>query len=776
MRRPLCCVCLAFAAAVFLYLLAGRLPVNTVDETEGSRLTLMGVLYNKEYKNDSLVLYLKHVKKINQSSDSNINPISKQQTVTEYKNDICVMCYVDSSACSYENEPKLGARIGVSGEVAFFREARNPGEFDSVLYYRTLGIAFRLFDAKITACGDTYSAYREGLYRLRRYFEGVYDAVLSDKDASFLKAMVLGNKSELDPESKELFQRSGISHILAISGLHISLIGMLFYHILRKTGLPRILTSFFCTALMIAYGDMVGMSSSAYRAVFMFGMKLLADALGRTYDMMTALSLAAVLLLIEQPLYLYQSGFLLSFGAILGIGLFSDMLKPDLEHIKNKLFRKTAFALSGSLSIFLVHFPILLCFYYEFPVYSFLLNLIVIPAMGGLLVTGLICLACGSIGGVFFGVSKLAGGICHVLLLCFEQAGELSLKMPFSQWIVGKPDNWKIIVFYLLILVLYILHHYGKKASKTRRARALNMCIAIPYWYKLVWIALAVSFLSHRGICDTNVTFLDVGQGDGIWIESVSGKHYLIDCGSTSKSEIGQYTLIPFLKYRGAPRLDAVFLTHLDQDHVSGVYELLERDRDGGASGIKIDRIILSKAVIKDEAYDKLKTLCGQNGIPLLYAGAGDVIGDETLYFEVLHPDADYTTDSRNASSLVMRLVLNDKGSRFCVLFTGDVEADGESNAAAYLTEKNEDVRIDVYKAAHHGSKYSNTWELVGLLKPALTVISCGDKNSYGHPHAEALETFTKAGSEIAVTKNTGAVTVHIQNGRWSVQYYHDSG
>lgn len=773
MRRPLCCVCLAFAAAVFIYLLAGMLPANAVAETEGSRLTLMGELYNKEYKNDSLVLYLKHVKKINQNSEDNVYSISKQQETTEYESDICVMCYTDSGGLSDENEPKLGAWIMVEGEVSFFDEARNPGAFDAKQYYRTLGIDFRLFDSEVTGTGSSYSAYHEGLYRLRRAFEGVYDATLSKEDAAVLKAMVLGNKTELDIRQKQLFQRSGISHILAISGLHISLIGMLIYGILKKMHVPRVPASSFCIALMIAYGDMVGMSSSAYRAVFMFGMKLLADALGRTYDMLTALSLAAVLLLAEQPLYLYQSGFLLSFGAILGIGLFSDLVKPDLERMKSKILQKTASALSAGLSIFLVHFPILLCSYYEFPVYSFLLNLIVIPAMSIVLVMGLLCLACGSIGGVFLGVSKLAGFVCHVLLACFEGASEISLKLPFAQWIVGRPENWKIVVFYSAVFALCGMHRHAKKTSKTVRARALNMQIKIPYWYKLICIVLSVVFLGHHVICDTNVTFLDVGQGDGIYIESVSGKHYLIDCGSSSKKNMGQYTLLPFLKYMGTSKVDAVFLTHLDRDHISGVRELLEEYENGsGVSGVTIERLIVAAAVIKDEAYDELKALCEEKGIPLLYVSAGDKIGDETLFFEVLHPSCDYAPDSRNAYSLVLRLVVKEKASQFCALFTGDVEADGEARVVEYFKENGETVSIDLYKAAHHGSQYSNTWELVSLVKPTLTVISCGEDNSYGHPHKEAIEVFAKAGSAIAVTKDTGAVTVRIRNGKWCVKYY----
>lgn len=771
MRRPLCCVCLAFVAAVFVYLFSGLLPAEPVSETEGSRITITGELYSKEYKNDSLVLYLRHIKK-NTINKSNINNVSKQTETIEYENDTCVMCYMNRDAFLQDEDVRLGAWIAVEGEVSLFAPARNPGEFDAAMYYRALGISFRLFDARVLANSASYSVYRENLYRLRRYFERVYDSVLSEEDAAVLKAMVLGEKSELDAESKQLFQRSGISHILAISGLHISLIGMLFYHVLQKMKLPRVPSAVLCIALMAAYGHMIGMSGSACRAVLMFGMKLLADLLQRTYDMLTALSLAAVLMLMEQPLYLRQSGFLLSFGAVLGICLFSELAAPDLERIKNKAFRKTAAAMSGSLSIFLVHFPIILCSYYEFPVYSFLLNLIVIPAMSVVLVMGLVCLVCGSIGGVFFGVAKLAGLICHVFLAGFEAISKFSLKLPLAQWIVGRPDNWKIVVFYMAVLILYFMHIYAKRISKSRRASALNMYVKIPYWYRLILIVVSVSFLSFHGIYDTCVTFLDVGQGDGIWIESISGKHYLIDGGSTSKSQIGQYTLLPYFKYRGVSRLDAVFLTHLDEDHISGVRELLERcDTDGRASGIKIERIIIAQAAIKDAPYYELKTLCEENGIPLLYAKAGDVIGDKTLSFEVLHPDGGYNPESRNAYSLVLKLTLNDGDVPFHALFTGDVEADGEERAVAYLKKHDADTHIDLYKAAHHGSKYSNTWELIGTAEPTLTVISCGEKNRYKHPHAEAIENFERAGSKIVMTKDVGAVMVHIRDGGWRVEY-----
>lgn len=547
---------------------------------------------------------------------------------------------------------------------------------------------------------------------------------------------------------------------------------MLVYGVFKKINVPRIPSAVFCIALMTAYGDMIGMSGSAYRAIFMFGMKLFADMLRRTYDMLTALFLAAVLLVAQQPLYLRQPGFLLSFGAVLGISMFSEMVCPDLERIKSRIFRKISAAISGSFSIFLIHFPIILCSYYEFPVYSFLLNLIVIPAMSVVLVMGLVCLACGSLGGIFLGMAKLAGLVCHVLLAVFETAGKISLKLPFAQWIVGRPDNWKIAFFYMAVLSLYFLYLYAEKMSKSRRCSVLNIKIRLPYWYRMACILLAVSFLSVRGIYDTRVIFLDVGQGDAIWVESMSGKHYLIDAGSTSKSQIGQYTLLPFLKYMGNTGIDAVFLTHLDEDHISGVRELLEEyDRHGKASGVRIDRIIIAQAVIKDASYQKLKELCEEKGIALLYAKAGDVIGDKTLSFEVLHPDEEYVPKSRNAYSLVLKLTVDDKGKPFHAILTGDVEADGEARVVEYLREHGEAGQIDLYKAAHHGSKYSNTWELLELLRPTVAVISCGENNRYGHPHVEAVAQLERAGSKIAVTKDNGAVMIRIRNGRWRVEY-----
>ncbi|MDE6052813.1 MAG: MBL fold metallo-hydrolase, partial [Lachnospiraceae bacterium] len=280
-------------------------------------------------------------------------------------------------------------------------------------------------------------------------------------------------------------------------------------------------------------------------------------------------------------------------------------------------------------------------------------------------------------------------------------------------------------------------------------------------------VLAAVILLRDSPVDGVSVPFLDVGQGDCIWIESAKGEHFLVDGGSTSESKVGTYTIIPYLKYKGVAKLDAVFLTHLDSDHISGVMEMLEGNGDD--MEIEISRVCISESVIEDAAYEKLAALCDEREIPIYRLRAGDRIDARGLRFEVLHPQGDYETDSRNAYSLVMKLETRDGVT---ALLTGDVEADGERAASEKLRGITDFAGIDIYKASHHGSRYSNTEELISLIKPELAIISCGEGNSYGHPHAETIEKLEDIGSDIRITKDTGAIMIKIKNGKYEVENY----
>jgi competence protein ComEC len=221
---------------------------------------------------------------------------------------------------------------------------------------------------------------------------------------------------------------------------------------------------------------------------------------------------------------------------------------------------------------------------------------------------------------------------------------------------------------------------------------------------------------------------------------------------------------VPFLKSRGVSKLDAVFLTHLDSDHISGIMDMLSQEGILDYN-IEIGKICISDSVIEDETYDNLIELCKARNIPVYRLKTGDEIGYGDVKFKVLHPAIDYTPTSKNEYSLVMKLTVDGVST----LLTGDVCADGEEIVARSLHGD-----IDIYKAAHHGSKNSNTSGIISAASPQLTVISCGENNRYGHPHAEAVENFQNAGSDIIVTKDTGAIMITIKNGEYRVKTYLD--
>ncbi len=746
MKRPLCLICVAFVVSVFISLQMTPLSESMRIE-DGSWCTYTGEVYHKEYRYNSLILYLRNISQVDSTKVQENN-----FSLTEETRSLGLLCYVEKG-----REPRLGSDIVIRGEISSFHVPRNPGGFDQKMYYRIQNIGFSLKDAQIVAESEAYSRYHEGLYQLRRHMEQVFDRTMSEKNASIMKAMLLGNKSELDQESKLLYQRSGILHVLAISGLHISLIGMGVYKLLRRFRVPGVVAAVLAVIIMIMYGDMVGSSASAFRAIFMFGLRMGAEVLHRTYDLLTALALAAVGILLEQPLYLYQAGFLLSFGAIVGLGCMSEVLKTDTgqmpvnkrlqkrrEWMRNLCVNRISDSLCSSFSIFLIHFPMMLSVYYEFPVYSFLLNMVIIPVMNGVMSLGLCCMLVGSLGlGMCTeGIAAMAAGLCELLLVLSEQLCEWSVALPGADWIVGEPERWRIIVFYLVVFLLFGVHKYVKYRERGK--------LVLPLFIKLVWILLAVNLLTQKCYGGLTITMLDVGQGDCIWLETEGGSHYLIDGGSTTENKLYQYMLAPFLKQTGTDVIDAVFLTHLDRDHTSGVLELLEDD-----SGIKVRCIVLAKAVIRDEAYDELAKLCRKRGILLRYAEAGDVLTDGKLCIEVLHPAADYATESHNAYSLVMKLEYGD----FHALFTGDVEVDGEAFVQEALPF---DWKCHLYKTAHHGSRNSNSMELLEQISPLLAVISCAEDNSYGHPHAETLERLDLVGTKVYQTPQSGAITIEV--------------
>ena len=674
--------------------------------SEKEVVTLEGRVYKRETKNNRDIIYIK--------CNSKNNILVYQKTDTIYL---------------------IGNTIRVTGKLNTWEKPRNEGQFDLSAYYRLENITYRIEADSILLLNDDYSPYREFLEGFRQKMKKSYESILNEKEASILSAMVLGENNQLDMTTKQLYQKNGISHILVISGLHISFIGMVVYGFFRKAGLSFLQAGIIGILFIISYGIMTGIGTSTARALVMFTISVGANILGRTYDVLTSLFLAAVLILIENPLYLTNAGFLLSFGAILGIVLVGTSIE--------EAFSKKALLLKGiyaNLGINLVTTPILLYFFYELPIYSILVNLLIVPLSTVLLLAGF---AGGLFGMMHSGIGTFAIASCHYILNLYEAICEFFLKLPGAIYISGRPEGWQVMVYVLLLLTMVFL--LKKEKGK------LYLCI----------IFIMIEVITFPVKKDMEVTFIDVGQGDSIYIRTPKNNHYLVDGGSVNVNQVGKYRIIPFLKYNGVRSLEYVFVTHADKDHVSGIIELIEASKEGG---IKIKNLLLPHIEEKDDSYYELEEVAKVYNILTSYIKKGDKIQEGEVTISCLHPEKNYITSDRNEYSTVLNLDYRE----FELLLTGDIEGNGET---ALL--QGEDLKeVDVLKVAHHGSRFATSPEFLKAANPFIAVISCGQNNSFGHPHEELIERLKEQGSKIYVTKDLGGITIETDGVRLEIFSY----
>lgn len=728
-KRPLCAVCLALILMLYAGIrLTGEAP-SYYEVWNDTSVSLTGRVYQKETAagdGKNAVVYLRLT-----DAGRGLEPAGLSREVN-------VICYLKPD----QKLPEIGCEATLTGRLKCFEEASNPGQFDAKSYYHLRKLSFQLFQTEIQSKSETYSRLGEGLFQIREHCLRILSESLEPRYASVMQAMLLGEKKAMDEEIKELYQRNGIAHVLAISGLHISFLGMMLCKLIRKTGLPVAVQALTPMVCLIFYGVMTGFSVSSLRAVIMFGVQMAALFCGRTYDLVTAASLAALFLAAEQPYYLEYSGFLFSFGCVFAIGILVPGLTPRRSGSGSGPWEKTlsSFLFAGTVTAACL--PLQLWFFGRIPVYSVLLNLLIVPLMSLLVPGGILLVAAAGLGLPVFPFAALVTGILRI----YESACRFCEDLPFSGILLGRPDKWQIGVYLIFLGVAVLIR---KKAGLKKRWAIVLCGIALLLW---------------RGRSELQITFLDVGQGDCIYIRTEEGTNFLIDGGSSQVSSVGKYRILPYLKAQGAAELEGVFITHPDEDHCNGIRELL---RQGKKEGIRIKRLYLPDigGEFRGEAYHALEQAAGEAGVLVDYLGKKERLRQGDFSLLCLHPEEGW--GSREANEYSMVLLLEYGGFRG--LFAGDVEGEGERQLFDTLKElRIQDITL--LKAAHHGSANSTSREMALLLSPAVTVISCGRNNSYGHPHEELLDRLSAVGSKIFITSSTGAVTLRTDGKTLSVE------
>lgn len=721
-KRPLL---LAFLLAAFLILMLGErgLPTSRQPElSDGKTVTLTGIVEEIAEKENSRQIRLSH---IYLSSD-----LSYQRQVLVYENQQTTL--------------KIGYKVKAAGSYAPLEEASNPGQFDQKAYYEARGIGMVLKKAKLTVIEAKENIFFQKLYELRSFWAQNLEKITGKEEAALLKAMLLGEKSSLKKEQKELYQSGGISHILAISGLHISLVGMLLYRFLRKKKRSYPFSALVSGSCMVVYGFLTGFGVSAKRAVFMFLVYLGAELLGETYDVISALALSGLLILAEQPLQLFQCGFQLSFLSVGAVALGYPALQKRLGWKK-----KAALSLLSGLSVTLFTLPCTLYWFYEWMPYAVFLNLIVIPLVPVVFLSG----AAGMLtGGASVAAGMFLAGASAGVLRFFQTLLERTEVLPGSRAIIGQPELWQIALYYVLVGAAV---WGGRCRARKKNQHRIEVRI---FFIMFALCMLCLPF--HRPV---EVTFLDVGQGDAVFLRTEAGTTCLIDGGSTTVSDVGTYRLLPFLKSRGVSSLDYLFLSHMDADHINGAEELLKDQ----FRGIPIRHLCLS-ALPGDETRERLEKEARLFGTELCYISRGTVFREKGAEIRCLSPVKDQKKEDENENSEVLMVEIS--GLR--ILFTGDLGEEGEQQ----LLEAGTDLRAAVLKVGHHGSRFSTGEDFLEAVSPGFAVISCAEDNRYGHPASETVERLERAGCRIFYTMKSGAVTLYPANGKkgWKLEQKFD--
>lgn len=674
----------------------------------------------------------------------------------------------------FETKEELSVSIGNNvkcrGIINRFDKARNKGNFDSDKYYQSLGIYGEIANCSVEITSNETNLIKQRLYDLKKSYTRQLKKICNDnnigvfkicnlENGGIIQGILLGNKNDINDDIKSLYQMNGISHILAISGLHISLIGLFVYSLIRKK-LKFIPAAFFSISIILLFSMMTGFGVATVRATIMFIMNIAGEVLGRKNDRINAIALAFLLIVCSNPMVIINSGFQMSFAAIIGANFVWKITEKFMD-IKGK--RWSAFGFS--LCITIVMNPIIAWNYYQIPMYSVLLNLIIVPLMGIVIASGFVGLYSSYL---FVIIGKITILPACLIIKLYGLLCTIVEHIPFYNMICGKPNVIVVIVYYFtiagmcIVMKIYLKKNEDKESKKiipktgqivenerSKKAKKRKIFIKKITFVFGSFIIITISLFVHifTGI---EVNFLDVGQGDGIVIQT-KNIVMTVDGGSTDIKNVGKYRIIPFIKYKGIKRIDYAIISHLDNDHVSGVRELLEQSDNGG---IKVRNIVLPKLLNKDDEYVEMEKLAHAMGVEVLYLKNGDSIEAGPLKIKCINPDIKNQMDDRNDNSTVLDV----KYKNFSMLLTGDISSEVENNI-----EKNLAQKYTVLKVPHHGSRFSSSEKLLSKVSPKYSVISCGEGNSYGHPHVEAIRRLEKYNTEILRTDLIGEIDFRIE-------------
>jgi competence protein ComEC len=629
-----------------------------------------------------------------------------------------------------------GTYCRFKGELVVPKSPTMPNAFDYKQYLYDHHIHWQYFAEEIGNCKSEKMDLLLMLIEIRKNGLNFIEEHFPSSSVGIVQALLFGEIDLLEQDVETAYQELGIVHLLAISGSHVTLLVSGIYFLFIYFGMTHEKTRIVLIVLLPVYMILTGASPSVIRACFMAIVYFLLKLFKIRNSTLDVISFTFLVLLAMNPYYLFQVGFQLSYAVTFGL-LLSYRIVEHFASWLTKLIVVSSIAQLCSLPLLLFHF-------YEVSLISLPMNIVFVPlysfvVLPGAIITTVITAVSSSIGAYM--ITMFSN-----LLLQTHKFVLFALAIPHTMLTTGKLPIFTLIA--LIISIVYLFLRFEQRQS-------INYLYRPAVYLIVVFLIQAMTpFFQASG----KVLVIDVGQGDSIFIQRPFNKgNYLIDTGGRisfpqeeweerrSAFSIAKNVTVPYFKSIGVTKLDALFLTHGDLDHIGEALSLLEE--------IKVKELIIPKGFMRGELEQKIIQAAERKRVKITTVQAGDQLTFQNHSFYVVSP-VDFT-ESKNDDSLVLWTELG--GLRW--LFTGDAEMDAEKK----LVKNYPSLQADVVKVGHHGSKGSTSEEFLDQVKPKIALVSTGLNNRYHHPHTEVLDKLAARNISLFRTDLNGAILYHFK-------------
>ncbi|MDO9577373.1 MAG: DNA internalization-related competence protein ComEC/Rec2 [Candidatus Cloacimonadales bacterium] len=637
---------------------------------------------------------------------------------------------------TFQDSLQYGDQIVTVALLQKIRRSSNPAAFDYEEYLNAKNIFAQGYSkTPITVTGKQGNFFSKTVIGIRTFIRQRIEQRFG-KQAGFVKAITIGDRRDID-ETRQILNRAGLSHLLAVSGLHVGIISLVLFIFLCIIVPNRNAARIILIILLVIYGSVCNWSPSVFRAVLMISLFLISQILQRKVNTNNILFASFLIITALQPNQLFSAGFQMSFAAVFVL----LNIMPEVRFLKLKKEEITALTVfkkivnyllilivsSLVLNIFLA--PITIYHFQQFGFNGLLGNLLGIPLIGLILPLALLIIFLPSI---TFLISIYQSAF-QVLMLIFDSWTKLVSNLPAHFDFISL----NLFQVFLIFLILGSIVVFFKQTGKRKIAISIGIVLII---------SLLISTFAANRFQLLKITFFDCGLGDLCLIESPSGEKIMIDTGPTEQTS-GHFSrsALPYFQKQGCQVLDWLIITHAHNDHYGGMESVF--------ANLEVKNLVVTDKFQEREIWPDFADMIAAENCRIITIIDTITLIQQPFKLKILHPDRNFEHTNINNLSIVARLNFAD----FCALFTGDLEHEGEK----YLLEKYaEFLPADVLKVGHHGSRTASGTDFIKKVYPAHAFISTALQNRFDFPHPETLKTFEYLENQLFISGRDGALQI----------------